>query len=72
MSHKLKICAALSIALPIAAWAQSIPWNDIKHPISSITPIFSQLLITSIPPGFQMAFANASGTSYIHELVPTG
>ena len=74
MSHKVKFFAALSIAMPIAASAQFIKWDDInaKHPISSITPIFSQLLITSIPPGFQMAFANASGTSYIHELVPTG
>ncbi|AXF85000.1 hypothetical protein DTO96_100717 [Ephemeroptericola cinctiostellae] len=74
MSHKLKICAALSIVLPIAAWAQSIPWDNIntQYPVSSITPIFSQLLITSIPRGFQMAFANASDTGYIHELVPTG
>lgn len=74
MSHKVKFFAALSIAMPIAASAQFIKWDDIntKSPVSSITPIFSQLLITPIPRGFQMAFANASGTSYIHELVPTG
>ena len=74
MSHKVKFFAALSIAMPIAASAQFIKWDDIntKPPVSSITPIFSQLLITPIPRGFQMAVANASGTSYIHELVPTG
>jgi hypothetical protein len=38
----------------------------------AITPVFSQLLMTSIPKGFSTVFVNTSDTEYIREAVPEG
>ena len=72
MLNKLKICVTAATLLPVAVWAQTIKQDEAKYPSSSITPIFSQVLITFIPKGFEIAFANASATDYIHELIPKG
>jgi hypothetical protein len=40
--------------------------------VTSIRPIFSQLLVFSLPLGFEPAYENATGTQYIHESVLHG
>lgn len=38
--------------------------------LTTITPIYSQLLVVSSPPGFKNAFENTQGPRYIREAVP--
>lgn len=42
------------------------------YSVKSITPIYSQLLLTGYPQGFQTAYEKVNGPSYIRELVPVG
>ena len=42
------------------------------YSVKSITPIYSQLLLTGYPQGFQTAYEKVDGPNYIHELVPVG
>jgi len=40
--------------------------------VSAVTPIFSQLVMLSYPPGFKPAYENSTATQYIQESVPQG
>lgn len=77
MYRWILLAAAIAIAAPPAARADDTA-NSVDaliaqgHPVKSITPIFSQLLMLSIPKGFHGAFEVTQGAHYLQESVPIG
>jgi hypothetical protein len=79
-----KILGVFSIAAALVgtqAWAmaaadptpQSV--DDLRqhgYTVHTITPIYGQLLVTGVPPGFATVFENISGGHYIREAVLQG
>jgi hypothetical protein len=62
--------AACCFAVSAPAFAQA-PKSD-RQAVTAISPIFSQLLRFSMPPGFVVVTENTGGSNYIREAVPNG
>lgn len=78
MSGKAYLIAILSLTSIVSANAEEIrgagganPGGNV-HSISSITPIFGQLVEFASPENFVAVFENAHGAHYIREAVPRG
>lgn len=77
MPRFLLLLAVLSAAAP--AWADPPSLDEALRnayatgkPVTSISPVFSELVRFAVPQGFQPAFENTKGDFYILELVPKG
>jgi len=70
--------ALLSILAPMAYADSNTAVNVVEsyrqqgYSVKSIAPIFSQLLVTSLPKGFKTVFENTRGSQYIRESVLDG
>ena len=77
MSRPLLLAAALLFAICSDARAED-PSKEIDalraqgYAVRAITPVFSQLVMLSVPKGFKPAFEKTVGDSYIQESVPEG
>jgi hypothetical protein len=67
---KFAAAAACWLVASAPAFAQT-PKSDMQ-PVTAISPIFSQLLRFSMPPGFVVVTENTGGSNYIREAVPKG
>jgi hypothetical protein len=74
MNKKILIgLAALSISLAHADTTSSVEtYRQKGYTVSSISPVFSQLLATSFPQNFKTIFENTKGQQYIREAVLEG
>lgn len=70
--------AVLSLLIPLAHADTGNPMQEVEayrqqgYSVKSITPIFSQLLVTSFPQSFKTVFENARAPRYIRESVLDG
>lgn len=78
ISHRAWLLAALvAVWVPTSSKAQA-PRGSLGdlarqgHSVATVTPVYSQLVMFSYPPGFKPAFAKDSGPSYIQEYVLEG
>src|SRR5262245_31873776 len=69
-------CAAATPSSPSQAPASpSDPFASYRQKgasVKAIMPVFSQLVMFSVPAGFIPAFQNTNGPAYIQEWVPAG
>jgi hypothetical protein len=71
----LPILVLLSAATSSMAQNPGASLGDLAkqgHSVTAVTPIYSQLVMFSYPPGFKPAFAKDSGPNYIQEYVLEG
>jgi hypothetical protein len=59
-------------AVPKDALQSAIEQAPPHLPVKTVTPVFGQLILRSLPKGFKPAFENTAGNQYIHESVLTG
>ncbi|MGV0986538.1 MAG: hypothetical protein ACOYB2_18475 [Limnohabitans sp.] len=75
--HALLTTALASVFLPASSLAQA-PEGSISdlakqgNSVTVATPVYSQIVMFSYPPGFKPAFAKNTGTSYMQEYVLEG
>lgn len=65
----VKYATAIVLSASTIAYAGDTPEGQ---SVTTITPIFSQLLAMTLPAGFKVAFQDARGSNYIQEAVPAG
>ncbi|MBS0232998.1 MAG: hypothetical protein JSR99_05885 [Proteobacteria bacterium] len=72
--RRLMIVLALLCARPALAAADDAPTTESSTPAapSVISPIFSQLVMFTLPAGFKTVFEQPSADRYIREAVPNG
>lgn len=71
----LPVLVALSAATSSVAQTPGASLGDLAkqgHSVTTVTPVYSQLVTFSYPPGFKPAFAKDSGPNYIQEYVLEG
>jgi hypothetical protein len=71
----LPLLVAFSAASSSLAQSQSPSLGDLAaqgHSVTAVTPVYSQLVMFSYPPGFKLAFAKDAGANYIQEYVLEG